>query len=174
MLSQIEDIMCHGLFFFWFGTFFLPCIYLSYLLCLDFLPPRQSLFLQSQSHWSATGKCRLVWTSACPEPAACSQNLIWLYWESYIEKRADVKIEMCLLHAEKTRPRAAMEKLLTGFKSSQQWLNRDRQSGCKTEKRKVVLLRFPIFSVEYWNWQNNCGFLTRHSSVVWDAFLWAP
>lgn len=42
-------------------------------------------------------------------------------------------------------PVAAMEKLLTGFKSSQQWLNRDRQPGCKTEERKVALLRLPIF-----------------------------
>lgn len=46
----------------------------SYLLCSGFLRPTLWWCLQSQSHWSAEGTYHLVWTSTCPELAACSGN----------------------------------------------------------------------------------------------------
>lgn len=50
----------------------------QYLVCWDSQPPRLWWCLRSQSHWSVAGRCRWVWTAACPVPAACLQSPRWL------------------------------------------------------------------------------------------------
>lgn len=59
---------------FWLILYLLTIYCASYLLCSGFLRPMQWWCLRFQSRWSAGGMCRLVWTSTCPELAACSEN----------------------------------------------------------------------------------------------------
>lgn len=42
------------------------------LLCWGSPPPKQWWSRRSPSRWSAAGRCHLVWTAACPEPAVYS------------------------------------------------------------------------------------------------------